>query len=364
MNEAIRTIEYISRPIELFKKRWTSLQKTIFAKIDGFTRSDDKAWSYFSLSDLKNEFCISTRQASRALKFLFDEGVIEREYSARSACSKYRTKKRIGEKCYIYTAQFLYEREFTFVYDDRTFTRPLRKVEADMFSLIAAHKNFEFEATVRGFAALLGCAKSTAQVAIDGLMHCGLLTRPKEDKAKSRLKKSTYRANVAIALEMKKVVSEARKKAQEKRAAEQAKLKATLKAQSQAEMPNLPKSVIDANARADRERYYSSLQREAQRSVEIAKERLRQIPEYKQAEREFNWLKAPLGRADFANDLNEMRRLKARQGELRALMKRIMSDIGYTLEDLKPKYRCQKCSDTGHKKNGRACDCYPKGGET
>lgn len=364
MSEAIRTIEYISRPIELFKKHWTSLQKAIFAKIDGFTRSDDKARSYFALSDLKNEFRISTRQASRALKFLFDEDVIEREYSARSACSKYRVKTHIGEKCYIYTAQFLYEREFTFVYDDRTFTRPLRKIEVDMFSLIAAHKNFEFEATVRGFAALLGCAKSTAQAAIDGLMHCGLLTRPEEDKAKSRLKKSTYHADGALAREMKKVVSEARKKAQEKRKAEQAKLKATLKTQAQAETPNLPKSVIDANAKSDRERYYSLLRAEAERPVEIVKNRLLQIPEYKQAAKEFNGLELPLARAELAKDWQELRRLKDRKGELRALMKRIMQDIGYTDEDLKAKYRCQKCSDTGHKKNGRACDCYPKGGET
>ena len=35
-----------------------------------------------------------------------------------------------------------------------------------------------------------------------------------------------------------------------------------------------------------------------------------------------------------------------------------LSGIGLTENDLIPKYRCSKCSDTGWLPNGRACDCY------
>ena len=54
------------------------------------------------------------------------------------------------------------------------------------------------------------------------------------------------------------------------------------------------------------------------------------------------------------------------KGEAKALLnererlEKALAVIGLTESDLRPRYRCRKCSDTGFLPDGRACDCYEK----
>ena len=350
-----RKTEYITRSLSLFKERFTSLVKGIFAVIDGYSRKKD-SWCYSSQADFASEFGVSTKQVSRVIGYLEENEMIERRYSSRAACSCYRSTKK-GRRAYVVTPMFLYEREYTFKYEDRTFTRPLRRCEIDLFSLIASAEDGAFEATVRQFAKMLGLAVSTTQSAIDGLIHCDLIHRNAKEKSKSRLSKSTYHADSETVREIRKLVEAAKNRAKEKR-------EAKISKEQPPEREKLPQAVIDANARSDRDRYYATLRQKAEQAVSSVKERLEREPEYKEAERENRALEIQAAKAEFEKDDLTLRKITRRRRELYAIMKKIMADLGYTDEDLKPKYRCTRCSDTGYKSNGKACSCYPKGGGT
>lgn len=354
-----RKTEYITRSLSLLKERFTSLVKGIFAVIDGYSRKKD-SWCYSSQSDFANEFGVSTKQVSRAIGYLEDNEMIERRYSSRAACCCYRSTKK-GRRAHVVTPMFLYEREYTFKYEDRTFTRPLRRCEIDLFSLIASSEDGAFEATVRQFAKMLGFAVSTTQSAIDGLIHCDLIHRNEKEKSKSRLAKSTYHADSETVREIQKLVKTARERAKAKQAAIKA---AQRPAETAPERVRLPESVLAANARADRERYYAQLRHKAEKAVESVKQRLEREPEYATSAQELRAMEIQQARAEVANDVETLRKIQRRRVECTALMKNVMRRLGYTSEDLTPKYRCSKCSDTGFDRNGKGCSCYPKGGGT
>ena len=54
------------------------------------------------------------------------------------------------------------------------------------------------------------------------------------------------------------------------------------------------------------------------------------------------------------------------KGEAKALLnererlEKALAVIGLTESDLRPRYRCKKCNDTGYLPNGKPCDCYEK----
>ncbi|MFQ7079509.1 MAG: hypothetical protein ACLRSW_17155 [Christensenellaceae bacterium] len=86
---------------------------------------------------------------------------------------------------------------------------------------------------------------------------------------------------------------------------------------------------------------------------------------YKAAEKALNALKIPQARAEITNDAAELKRIGKERIRWKAVLIERMKALNITSEDLKPRYRCLKCSDTGFKPDGHQCDCYPlKGGRT
>ena len=57
-------------------------------------------------------------------------------------------------------------------------------------------------------------------------------------------------------------------------------------------------------------------------------------------------------------DEKEEKEIKARIAKHIEKVKVLMADKGLTIDDLKPQYRCKKCSDTGFTNDGCLCDCF------
>lgn len=63
--------------------------------------------------------------------------------------------------------------------------------------------------------------------------------------------------------------------------------------------------------------------------------------------------------AEIANDVGKLALLEKEKVDLDANIAKILSSIGLTIEDLSPKYACEKCNDTGYVGTKR-CDCFNK----
>ena len=76
--------------------------------------------------------------------------------------------------------------------------------------------------------------------------------------------------------------------------------------------------------------------------------------------REIKRLEIAISKAEARGEEDSMR------GEAKALLnerdrlEKALAVIGLTESDLRPRYRCRKCSDTGYLPNGKPCDCYEK----
>ncbi len=63
--------------------------------------------------------------------------------------------------------------------------------------------------------------------------------------------------------------------------------------------------------------------------------------------------------AEIANNVGKLALLEKEKADLDANIASILSSIGLTIEDLSPKYACEKCNDTGYVGTKR-CDCFNK----
>ena len=117
----------------------------------------------------------------------------------------------------------------------------------------------------------------------------------------------------------------------------------------------LPPAVEAANARSERERWYSARHNAAEAKAEKA----RSFPAYLKAEKalkrlEIEHAKAELYEPEKVRDIEleqEAREFERAQALLLA---------GLTEAELLPVWHCARCSDTGFLLSGAVCDCYEK----
>ena len=72
-----------------------------------------------------------------------------------------------------------------------------------------------------------------------------------------------------------------------------------------------------------------------------------------------NELERDLAFAEISNDSPLLSRLENEQATITKNVNKLLSKRGLTLDDLSPKYVCEKCKDTGYVGTHR-CDCFSK----
>lgn len=377
MNEAGTTIKYISRSYATLALKVSSFAQLFLGKIEGLTRFLTRGKAYMSYASIADEFGVSERQAMRVVKQLVDMDVLEQVYDPKKqTCAYYRSKLKDDKRGFISTPLYLKEKVFSFEYliDSATgkkitvynceelgqgdtellqFERTLTDIELTILSLMATHGSFE--GTVKTIAGKIGKSKTSVQNALDGLLHCKAIERTGDETSKSRRDKSTYRVEETLLKEIKDALEAARRKPKK---TENVKPRAPIAPTNTQKSPQQA-AIDDINARSERERYYDLLREKADNKAEKVRATLNKNEKYKKARSEYRDLEIALVRAE--KEPQERRRIIKRRNQLSAIMYNIMETMGYKLADTEPQYRCKKCNDTGYKKDGTACTCYPKG---
>ena len=130
--------------------------------------------------------------------------------------------------------------------------------------------------------------------------------------------------------------------------------------------PKQEDKLSDINAKAERERWYSTRKAKAETKAEQIHERFMQDEEFKAIERRLNVIPIDQAKADVKASqgdkkaLMELAKLEREKNRLVMQRRNIIERNGLTEEDLLPQYVCKKCSDTGYLPDGRLCDCYDK----
>ncbi len=112
--------------------------------------------------------------------------------------------------------------------------------------------------------------------------------------------------------------------------------------------------------RAARERFYSIRRQKAEDSAERIRQKAMLDETFAEAEREIKRTEPALARAEVkGEDTAALEKVLAAAKKRRAFA---MLRLRLTESDLRPKYACKKCSDTGFLPDGHPCDCYPEDG--
>lgn len=113
------------------------------------------------------------------------------------------------------------------------------------------------------------------------------------------------------------------------------------------------------NDKGEHERYYSSLRNKAQTIADKNLDKARLDPRFKNVEKELAVLEISLAKSELYNP-SKFTALEEKKSNLLNEKISILSKLGLKEEDLKPKWQCVYCSDTGWLPNGKACNCYQK----
>ena len=126
-------------------------------------------------------------------------------------------------------------------------------------------------------------------------------------------------------------------------------------------LPTLPPAVQEANAKADRERFYALRKNKAMNIADANFQKaLKSSVEFACAEQELQKMQVQLAKAEINDDVDLLKELKEKEAALNLARLFGLKKLNMTEKDLEPQWQCQKCSDTGALPNGRACDCYQK----
>lgn len=71
-------------------------------------------------------------------------------------------------------------------------------------------------------------------------------------------------------------------------------------------------------------------------------------------------LSLDIAKAEYENDFTLAEHLKIQRTGLEKKRDEILKKKGLVLADLRPRFLCEKCGDTGYTKDGKLCECYLK----
>jgi hypothetical protein len=118
-----------------------------------------------------------------------------------------------------------------------------------------------------------------------------------------------------------------------------------------------PSSVVDADAKADRERWYAERRQKALGDAERIRNRFMQNETFAKIDKRLRVIEIEQAKAEVDGDNNTLAKLERERNRLQLQKRGIIELNGLTEEDLLPRWNCAKCEDTGFV-DGIPCDCY------
>ena len=119
------------------------------------------------------------------------------------------------------------------------------------------------------------------------------------------------------------------------------------------------KTVAAADARAEREAWYSQRRQAAQGKADKAYEKAMKNKAFFEAERKGRSLEIELAKAELRAP-EKVEGIKAEIAAQEEIKRQALESMGMTSADLVPQWHCRKCQDSGFMVNGLACSCYKK----
>lgn len=110
----------------------------------------------------------------------------------------------------------------------------------------------------------------------------------------------------------------------------------------------------------EREEWYRARRDRAEEIAEYNRRKAEAIDGYAEDLKEMKRLEIAAEKAEADGSVNHAQDILSELSRLRDKLKTRLASVGLSEEDLRPKYHCKKCSDTGYLPNGKPCDCYDK----
>ncbi|MBQ3220325.1 MAG: hypothetical protein IJB34_00005 [Clostridia bacterium] len=336
-------------PLALYRqkidgRRLTPSAYALFSKIYAFSHTtDEDAVCRLTYKQVCDEFGFARATTATAFEQLRSGGKIQKQ-DRDAEGTAYKYVEELAGRQYDNVPQALYTAEITVRGVQRRMTLSEIRVLARLMTECSYAGNGGgkygggiYEVSNKTLARKLNLSETTVKKAIRALMKARLVFRTAKNKGKNRYKLSGYE----VARELYDY-----KKRQKSKPAVSKKF--------------VPEEVKEANARADREHYYSLLREKAERRAQSFVDRARRDDVYRDVETRLNVMELELAKAE-VYDPSKLPALQDKQKRLRLERVRALERLGIDPEQLVPRWRCEKCSDTGFLPNGKACTCYREG---
>ena len=109
-----------------------------------------------------------------------------------------------------------------------------------------------------------------------------------------------------------------------------------------------------------RAEWYRERRERAEEVAEYNRRKAEAIDGYTEDLKEMKRLEIAAAKAEADGSVNHAQDILSEHLRLRERLKQRLASVGLSDYDLRPKYHCKKCSDTGYLPNGKPCDCYEK----
>jgi DNA replication protein DnaC len=116
--------------------------------------------------------------------------------------------------------------------------------------------------------------------------------------------------------------------------------------------------VEQANAKADRERYYAQIREREQSRVDALLSTANKNAAFNEVSTAISQMELDIAKAEVRAP-EKVDELQAKRKELIKERACILQKLGILESDLSVRYTCPKCKDSGYLKNGKPCSCYP-----
>lgn len=332
------------RPYSLFNatdadgKKFSRAALAVIGAIYSYSNveGDPEARCFLSYTGFERKLNVSHATVARALAAGTKCGLISRDADSKKA---YRVTLDGAESFFI-TEDFLNNTAFKIRGEEKP--RRLTKAQIDVYSLIKTHcqnpKNgHKFKGSVRGIMSTLNLSKRTVQNAISLLLRANLIYR--EARGINSYARSTFTVNGGLLRKLLRTYKKSLPRPASKR------------------RPS------EEDLRTERERYYARLQQQAQARVDEFQRILDADARYRDLDFELRPIAHDKAVAEIAGQTKRLEDLTRKEKSLKVRMAKRMGELGISAEDLKPRFLCPHCRDTGFRiKDGKLCSCFPPGG--